>query len=74
MFPWSRRDRELDTRVVGCEGGKIGFQERALNLLVEWMRWFGVAAILHSPATPGMVAIMEVQALALENECADTIL
>ena len=71
----SGRDCDFDLRVGAGEFFEVGLEELAVKILsdtfgerVEW------TSILHSPATTGPVAVVEVDALALEDEGADAVL
>ena len=72
---WSGRDSDFDLRVGAGEFFEVGLEELAVKILsdtfgerVEW------TSILHSPATTGPVAVVEVDALALEDEGANAVL
>lgn len=72
---WSGRDCHFDLRVGAGEFFEVGFEELAGRILLdrfaEKVEW---TSILHSPAATGPVAVVEVDALALEDEGADAVL
>jgi hypothetical protein len=69
-------DCDFDLRVVAGEPLELGFEEGAGVVLLErvWERRWRRRDVLHSSAATGPVAVVEVDALALEDEGADAVL
>lgn len=70
----SGRDGDFDAGVLFGEGSESGFEEGAAGVLVEEGRDERMEEVLHAATAAGPVAVVEVEALALEDECADTVL
>lgn len=76
----TRRDGDFDAGVLAGEGGEGGGEEGAVVSSCQSEEWRdgrleeGALHLLHAFAAAGPVAVVEVEALALEDECADAIL
>ena len=76
MFARSWRDCHFDRGILGGESGEVRPEEVA-ECMLEGME-FGMSkvtgCVLHAPTAAGPVAVVEVEALALEDEGADAVL
>ena len=86
MLTWAGGDAHFDLGGVGGVGGKDVWEDGAA--LGEWVlarkgpyqvvktvgREGKIEGVLHSLGAAGPVAVVEVEAFALEDECADAIL
>lgn len=78
MFAGSGRDGDFDLGVGAGEILKVRFEEGAVGervlVVVVGESCEGFFDVLHALAATGPVAVVEVDALALENEGADAVL
>lgn len=75
MLAWFWRDGDFDGRVRGGESSEVGAEEFTTVVSLVMVDEANLASHeLHAPTAARPVAVMEVKALALKDECADAIL
>jgi len=78
MSTRSGRDGDLDAWVLLRKGWELCFEEEAVESCERVLRGRektpGGECALHAPTAAGPIAVVEVEAFALEDECAHAVL
>ena len=71
----SRRDRDFDVGVLLRESRQVSLEEGAVDTVsMEWASRVSKQFVLHALTAASPVAVVKIEALALEDEGADAVL